>query len=68
LLRLAVLINHSRPEGAPMPPKIAADSNGDALTITLPPSDEPTLLSTDLEQEQAFMANAGFAFNLNTPS
>lgn len=68
LLRLAVLINHSRPEGAPMPPKIAADSNGDALTITLPPSDEPTLLSTDLEQEQTFMANAGFSFNLNTPS
>ena len=51
-----------------MPPKIAADSNGDALTITLPPSDEPTLLSTDLEQEQTFMANAGFSFNLNTPS
>ena len=68
LLRLAVLINHSRPEGAPIPPQIAADSNGDALTITLPPSDEPTLLSTDLEQEQTFMANAGFSFNLNTPS
>ena len=26
------------------------------------------VLSTDLEQEQTFMANAGFSFNLNTPS
>ncbi len=41
LLRLAVLINHSRPEGAPMPPKIAADSNGDALTIRCPPAMNP---------------------------
>jgi exopolyphosphatase/guanosine-5'-triphosphate,3'-diphosphate pyrophosphatase len=58
LLRLAVLLNHSRPETAPSLPEISADS--DSLTITLPASDEPTLLSTDLEQEQAFMEAAGF--------
>lgn len=58
LLRLAVLLNHSRPETAPPLPELSADS--DSLTITLPESDEPTLLSTDLEQEQAFMQAAGF--------
>ena len=68
LLRLAVLINHSRPEGAPLSPDINANSQDESLTITLPPSDEPTLLSTDLEQEQAFMANAGFVLHLNNPA
>ncbi|CAM3490836.1 exopolyphosphatase [Halomonas sp. AOP12-C2-37] len=60
LLRLAVLFNHSRPEAMPALPLINVDS--DSLTITLPESDEPTLLSTDLEQEQAFMQAAGFNF------
>ncbi|WP_235041266.1 exopolyphosphatase [Vreelandella profundi] len=58
LLRLAVLFNHSRPEAAPALPLLNVDSG--SLTITLPESDEPTLLSTDLEQEQAFMQAAGF--------
>ncbi|MFB9866624.1 exopolyphosphatase [Vreelandella sulfidaeris] len=58
LLRLAVLLNHSRPESAPALPSLSADS--DSMTITLPESDEPTLLSTDLEQEQTFMEAAGF--------
>lgn len=58
LLRLAVLLNHSRPETTPALPDISADS--DSMTITLPPSDEPTLLSTDLEQEQTYMEAAGF--------
>nr|WP_298059399.1 exopolyphosphatase [uncultured Halomonas sp.] len=62
LLRLAVLFNHSRPESAPALPEISADS--DSLTITLPESDEPTLLSTDLEQEQAFMEAAGCQLTL----
>jgi len=44
------------------------DHQGETMTITLPPSDEPTLLSTDLEQEQAFMANAGFVLHLNNPA
>ncbi|MFN2409009.1 MAG: hypothetical protein ABR539_01715, partial [Halomonas sp.] len=43
-------------------PEVSAD--GDQLTITLPESDEPTLLSTDLEQEQSYMATAGFRLNL----
>lgn len=62
LLRLAVLINHSRPESAPPLPDISID--GAALTITLPASDEPTLLSTDIEQEQAYMAAAGFTLTV----
>ncbi|WP_249976840.1 exopolyphosphatase [Vreelandella olivaria] len=62
LLRLAVLINHSRPESSPLLPGISADT--DTLTLTLPASDEPTLLSTDLEQEQAYMDTAGFKLKL----
>lgn len=62
LLRLAVLFNHSRPEATPALPLLNVDS--DSLTITLPESDEPTLLSTDLEQEQAFMQAAGFNFTV----
>lgn len=62
LLRLAVLLNHSRPETAPPLPNMAADD--DHLTITLPESDEPTLLGTDLEQEQAYMHAAGFQLNV----
>ncbi|MCL5425827.1 exopolyphosphatase [Halomonas sp. NPDC076908] len=64
LLRLAVLLNHSRPETAPALPDISADSEN--LIITLPPSDEPTLLATDLEQEQAFMEAAGFKLVIKT--
>lgn len=62
LLRLAVLVNHSRPEDAPPPPSVSA--SGDSLTLQLPPSDEPTLLSTDLEQEQTYMEAAGFQLTL----
>ncbi|MDR5897739.1 exopolyphosphatase [Halomonas vilamensis] len=60
LLRLSVLFNHSRPETPP--PLPAFNVEGDTLYIELPESDdEPTLLSTDLEQEQAYMENAGFS-------
>lgn len=62
LLRLAVLINHSRPENAPPLPNISVDA--DSLTLALPASDEPTLLSTDIEQEQAYMDAAGFTLNV----
>lgn len=62
LLRLAVLLNHSRPESPPALPAISATET--ALTLTFPSSDEPTLLSTDLEQEQAYMAAAGFTLTV----
>ncbi|MFG6668332.1 exopolyphosphatase [Halomonas sp. HNIBRBA4712] len=62
LLRLAVLLNHSRPEEPPAVPTLNASEH--TLTLTLPASDEPTLLSTDLEQEQAAMQAAGLALTL----
>ncbi|UYF99425.1 MULTISPECIES: exopolyphosphatase [unclassified Halomonas] len=62
LLRLAVLLNHSRPEEPPATPTITASEQ--TLTVTLPASDEPTLLSTDLEQEQAALQAAGFSLKL----
>ncbi|RUR31501.1 exopolyphosphatase [Vreelandella andesensis] len=62
LLRLAVLLNHSRSENVSPIPVISA--KGQALTMTLPASDEPTLLSTDMEQEQAYMTAAGFTFSV----
>ena len=64
LLRLAVLLNHSRPESPPALPHIVVDDSGEGLVITLPQSDEPTLLSTDLEQEQGHIAEAGFVLTL----
>ncbi len=64
LLRLAVLLNHSRPENAPALPEISASASATGLTLTLPVSEEPTLLSTDIEQEQAYMAAAGFTLNV----
>lgn len=59
LLRLSVLLNHSRPETPPPLPEFSV--KGDTLCIELPKSDEPTLLGMDLEQEQAYMENAGFS-------
>ncbi|MEQ6918549.1 Ppx/GppA phosphatase family protein [Halomonas aquatica] len=63
LLRLAVLINHSRPEQPPATPRLAAD--GEALHLTLAGEDDPALLINDLEQEAAYQASAGFSL---TPS
>ncbi len=65
LLRLAVLLNHSRPEQAPLPPHLEAD--GEALRLTLPGGDDPMLLLTDLEQECAYQQAAGFPLAV-TPS
>ncbi|MGO3058773.1 MAG: exopolyphosphatase, partial [Halomonas sp.] len=62
LLRLAVLLNHSRPESAPPLPSISADEQ--SLTLTLPVSEEPTLFSTDIEQEQAYLQAAGLTLNV----
>ncbi|WP_445003531.1 exopolyphosphatase [Halomonas mongoliensis] len=59
LLRLAVLLNHSRPEQPPTPPRLDAD--GEALRLTLPGGEDPMLLLTDLEQEGAYQQAAGFS-------
>ncbi|WP_346795773.1 exopolyphosphatase [Halomonas sp. Bachu 37] len=62
LLRLAVILNHSRPEQPPALPAVALE--GDAMQLTLPASDEPTLLLTDLEQEQAYLEAVGFTLSI----
>lgn len=66
LLRLAVLINHSRPEQAPPTPGLEAE--GEALRLTLPGGEETTLLLTDLEQERAYQQAAGFPLEIAAPS
>ena len=65
LLRLAVLINHSRPEQPPPLPRLVAD--GEALHLTLNGDDDPTLLLNDLEQEAAYQAAAGYSLTLSRP-
>ena len=62
LLRLSVILNHSRPEIPPTLPELKV--KGDTLRISLDDNEEPTLLSTDLEAEQVFMQAAGFSFQL----
>lgn len=64
LLRLAVLLNHSRPESPPEVPRLEA--HGEALYLTTASSDEPGLMITDLEQEVRYMANAGFELRVET--
>jgi exopolyphosphatase/guanosine-5'-triphosphate,3'-diphosphate pyrophosphatase len=59
LLRLAVLLNHSRPEQAIEPPTLEAD--GDALRLHLDKNEtDQTLLIADLEQEVTYQQAAGF--------
>jgi exopolyphosphatase / guanosine-5'-triphosphate,3'-diphosphate pyrophosphatase len=65
LLRLAVLLNHSRPEQPPGTPRLTAD--GETLRLQLPTGDDPMLLVTDLEQESAYQQAAGFGLEL-TPA
>ena len=62
LLRLAVLINHSRPEQAPELPRLTAEN--DELIVAFANDDTPSLLMTDLEQEIAFQQAAGFSLRL----
>lgn len=59
---LPCLLITPRSENPPPLPEINAE--GEALLMTLPTSDEPTLLSTDMEQEQAYMTAAGFTFSV----
>ncbi|MEQ6889345.1 exopolyphosphatase [Halomonas sp. CS7] len=63
LLRLAVLINHSRPEQPPEVPRLDAD--GEALHLTLAIEEDPALLLNDLEQEVDYQAAAGFSLTLS---
>jgi exopolyphosphatase/guanosine-5'-triphosphate,3'-diphosphate pyrophosphatase len=62
LLRLAVLLNHSRPEQPPGTPRLSAD--GEALRLWLEPGEDPMLLVTDLEQECIYQQGAGFSLAL----
>lgn len=62
LLRLAVLLNHSRPEQAAPLPRLEAE--GEALRLTLPGGEDPMLLLTDLEQECAYQQAAGFSLEV----
>lgn len=62
LLRLAVLLNHSRPESPPEVPRLEA--RGETLRLLIASSDEPGLLITDLEQEACYMAATDFDFDL----
>lgn len=58
LLRLAVILNHSRPEQPPAAPRLSAA--GDTLTLDLGEGEDPALLLNDLEQEAAYLKAAGF--------
>lgn len=62
LLRLAVILNHSRPEQPPETPRLSA--SGDALTLDLGSDDDPALLLNDLEQEATYQQAAGFGLTL----
>nr|WP_163501004.1 exopolyphosphatase [Halomonas socia] len=67
LLRLAVLLNHSRPEAPARGIELVAD--GDGLILTLhQPLDDAALLVTDLEQEVEYQAAAGFSLSLVVPA
>lgn len=57
LLRLAVLVNHARPEQAPT--DFQLDSQEDDLHLTLPEARHQALLLNDLEQEASFQKAAG---------
>ncbi|RTR03421.1 exopolyphosphatase [Halomonas nitroreducens] len=64
LLRLAVILNHSRPEQPPALPGLEAD--GETLHLHLDTSDEPNLLLADLEQEAGYQQAVGLPLTLTT--
>ncbi|MGQ7246713.1 exopolyphosphatase [Halomonas sp. V046] len=64
LLRLAVILNHSRPEHPPTLPRLEAD--GESLHLSYEGGDDPGLLCTDLEQEAQYMGNTDFALVLHS--
>ncbi|WP_192035435.1 exopolyphosphatase [Halomonas sp. YLGW01] len=60
LLRLAVILNHSRPEHPPTGFRLSAD--GDRLSLSLGAElADQALLINDLEQEQEYQRAAGFS-------
>ncbi|OHZ01300.1 Ppx/GppA phosphatase family protein [Salinicola sp. MIT1003] len=61
LLRLAVMLNHARPEQAIIDFRLACD--GDTLHLTLPETRHQALLLNDLEQEAAYQKAAGLTLN-----
>lgn len=63
LLRLAIILNHSRPEKAPTTPALEVDDR-DALSIYCPLNDAQSLLLNDLEQEVVYQADAGLVLEL----
>ncbi|RKR04429.1 Ppx/GppA phosphatase [Kushneria sinocarnis] len=58
LLRLAVVLNHGRPDAPPAPVTLTAD--GDRLLLTLEAGRHSSLVIDDLGREQAFQQSAGF--------
>ncbi|WP_163577852.1 exopolyphosphatase [Halomonas faecis] len=62
LLRLAVLLNHARPERPPTMP--ALSTRGDDLYLLHESAEDPSLLQTDLEQEADYQNAAGFTLEL----
>ncbi|WP_275288716.1 exopolyphosphatase [Halomonas elongata] len=62
LLRLAVLLNHSRPEQPPARPELRV--SGEALALHCDESEDPNLLLADLEQEVAYQNAAGMTLTL----
>jgi exopolyphosphatase/guanosine-5'-triphosphate,3'-diphosphate pyrophosphatase len=63
LLRLAVILNHSRPEQPPTIPRLEAE--GETLTLTLVGEETPALLLNDLEQEAAYQQAADFPLTIH---
>ena len=63
LLRLAAVINHSRPEQAPALPRLQA--SGEALALHCDESEDLNLLLADLEDEIAYQKAAGLELSLN---
>ena len=63
LLRLAVALNHSRPEQPPRDVTLRAD--GETLYVDLDQASDQPLLSADLEQEALYQRNAGFRLELS---
>ena len=65
LLRVAVILNHSRPEQPVVDFTLTAE--GEALRLALPdPLAEQALLVNDLQQEMALQQAAGFNFELES--
>lgn len=63
LLRLAVILNHSRPEQPPTIPRL--DAQGETLTLTLDGEATPALLLNDLEQEAAYQQAADLPLTIH---